>query len=175
MLSVILQALYFMFPAYVANATPVFLSKINMGKFLDGPVDLGKNFMGKRIFGDHKTVKGFVFGTIAGVLVCLSQYFVSNIFEYSFYDSILIGFLLGFGALVGDSVKSFFKRRLGVKPGGVLPVFDQIDFVVGSLVLSSIAVDLKLELIIVILIVSPVLPLIANITAYFLGLKKVWW
>jgi len=175
MLSVILQALYFMFPAYVANAVPNFLPHFKMGRVLDSPVDMGHKLFGKRIFGDHKTVKGFVFGTLSGVLVCLSQYYISNIFGYSFYDAVFVGFLLGFGALLGDSIKSFFKRRIGVKPGGALPVFDQIDFVVGALLMASIAVDFKTEFVVTILIISPIFPVIANIVAYFMGIKKVWW
>lgn len=175
MLSVILQALYFMFPAYVANATPVFFSKLKGGKILDGPIDHGKKLFGVRIFGDNKTVKGFLFGTLFGVLTGLSQYYLSNVFGYSIYEALFIGFLLGFGALVGDAVKSFIKRRIGVKPGGALPVFDQIDFVIGALCFASLAVDFSLKFVLVILIISPILPVIANITAYFLGVKKVWW
>lgn len=164
-----------MFPAYVANATPVFFSKLKGGKVLDAPIDLGRKLFGVRIFGDNKTVKGFLFGTLFGVLTGLSQYYLANAFEYSLYEALLIGFLLGFGALVGDTVKSFIKRRIGVKPGGVLPVLDQIDFVIGALCFVSLAVDFSLKFLVVILIISPILPVIANITAYFLGLKKVWW
>jgi len=175
MLSVILQAFYFMFPAYVANATPVFFSKLRMGKVLDGPIDLERKLFGVRIFGDNKTVKGFLFGTLFGVLTGFSQYYLANAFRYSLYEALFIGFLLGFGALVGDAIKSFIKRRIGVKPGGVLPVLDQIDFAIGALCFASIAVDFSFNFILVILIISPIFPVIANITAYFLGLKKVWW
>ena len=93
MLSIILQALYFMFPAYVANATPVFFSKLRMGKVLDGPIDLGRELFGVRIFGDNKTVKGFLFGTLFGALTGLSQYYLSNVFGFSFYGALFIGFL----------------------------------------------------------------------------------
>lgn len=164
-----------MFPAYVANAVPNFLPHFKMGKVLDGSIDHGKKLFGVRIFGNNKTVKGFLFGTMFGALTGLSQYYLSNVFGYSIYEALFIGFLLGFGALVGDAVKSFIKRRVGIKPGGALPVLDQIDFVIGSLCFVSLAVDFSLKFVLVILIISPILPVIANITAYFLGIKKVWW
>ena len=172
-----------MLPAYVANMTPVFFSNVKMGRVLDSPVDLRRSFLGKRIFGDNKTVKGFLFGTLFGVLTCLVQFclfkygFVKelNLIGYTFYNSVLIGFLLGFGALLGDSIKSFFKRQLSIKPGRPFPVFDQIDYVLGSLLLVLTSVNLSWQIIVIILLISPLLPIIANIIAYSLKLKKVWW
>lgn len=183
MSDLILQALYFMLPAYVANMVPVFFSHWKMGRVMDSPVDLGQKFRGKRIFGTNKTVKGFLFGTVFGVLICVSQFGLSelgwtsglNIINYTFYNSVLIGALLGFGALAGDVVESFLKRQIGIAPGRAFPVFDQMDFIVGSLVFVSIVVDLPFDILITILILSPVLPFIANIVAYFLKIKKVWW
>ena len=62
---------------------------------------------------------------------------------------ILEGFVFGFrklsctvcvliplGALLGDLTGAFIKRRLGIQPGGLLPIVDQIDFVVGAVVFS---------------------------------------
>lgn len=183
MTTLILQALYFMLPAYIANAVPNFLPYLKMGKVLDSPVDMGRSFKGKRIFGDNKTVKGFVFGTIFAILTCLMQfalykngYWLSiTVVNYTFIGAFVIGFLLGFGALVGDSVKSFVKRRIDIEPGRSFPVFDQIDFVIGSLVFVLMAVALPLDVLLTALIVSPILPFIANILAYLLGIKKVWW
>jgi len=42
--------------------------------------------------------------------------------EYTFFDYtevniLIIGFLFGFGALLGDLVESFFKRRIGIESG----------------------------------------------------------
>jgi CDP-2,3-bis-(O-geranylgeranyl)-sn-glycerol synthase len=98
-----------------------------------------------------------------------------NLIGYTFYNSVLIGFLLGFGALLGDSIKSFFKRQLSIKPGRPFPVFDQIDYVLGSLLLVLTSVNLSWQIIVIILLISPLLPIIANIIAYSLKLKKVWW
>lgn len=183
MTTLILQALYFMLPAYVANAIPNFLPHFKMGKVLDSPVDLGRSFKGKRIFGDNKTVKGFVFGILFAILTCLLQfalykngYLLSiTVVNYNFIGAFVIGFLLGFGALAGDAMKSFVKRRIDIEPGKPFPVFDQIDFAIGALVFVLLAVALPLDVLLTALIISPILPFVANILAYLLGIKKVWW
>lgn len=172
MVDEILQVVYFMLPAYAANVIPVFFSHVSLGKALDAPVDRGRSFFGKRILGDHKTVKGFVLGTLGGVLVGVVQYYVGS---YSFYMAVLIGALLGFGALVGDSVKSFIKRRIGIRSGGSFPVIDQIDFPIGALVFGSIAVDYSIYFVVLAIVVSGILSFLADIVGYLLGIKKVWW
>ncbi|HPU94727.1 MAG TPA: CDP-archaeol synthase, partial [Candidatus Gracilibacteria bacterium] len=75
----------------------------------------------------------------------------------------------------GDSVKSFVKRRVGIAPGKPFHVFDQVDYVIGSLVFALIAVALPLDVLLAAMIISPVLPIVANLIAYYLGWKKVWW
>ena len=172
-----------MLPAYIANMMPVFFSHLRMGRILDGPIDLGRKYKGVRIFGDHKTVKGFLFGTLFGVLTCLVQFWIFDagylqdlsVINYTYYGAVAMGGLLGLGALVGDSVESFFKRRIGVAAGGSWPVFDQIDFILGAVVFVSIVIEFPLDILIAILVVSPILPVLANIIAYFLKIKKVWW
>src|SRR5437773_6411567 len=55
----------------------------------------------------------------------------------AYEDWPLLGVLFGAGAMAGDSAKSFFKRRLGVEPGRPWIPFDQLDFVLGALVLVA--------------------------------------
>ncbi len=172
-----------MLPAYIANALPVIFSNIKMGKFFEKPIDLGHKWKGVRIFGNNKTVKGFFVGIVGGMITCFGQFLVFghghlhsiSVVSYTLVGSMVIGFLLGLGALTGDAVKSFAKRRLGIEPGKPFPIFDQLDYVVGALIFSLIAVALPLDVLLAALIISPVFPVVANIIAYKLGLKKVWW
>jgi CDP-2,3-bis-(O-geranylgeranyl)-sn-glycerol synthase len=50
--------------------------------------------------------------------------------------TILFGFLLSLGALFGDLFGAFLKRRMGFAPGELLPVVDQIDFIIGAILFS---------------------------------------
>ena len=90
-------------PALIANGAPPVFAKI-FPKFLNTPIDFGLKFRGKRLLGDHKTIRGFVSGIIIGALTYL-------LIE----KQITIEIPLYFGALVGltvltfDSLKSFLK------------------------------------------------------------------
>jgi CDP-2,3-bis-(O-geranylgeranyl)-sn-glycerol synthase len=161
-LTLIIQALKFIFPAYCANAAPV----------LGGggtPIDFGKNFLDKkRIFGAHKTYKGLFFGLAIGIGVGI-------------IDCILFGFpwlfalLTPLGALIGDLVGAFLKRRLNLAPGALLPIVDQIDFVVGALVFALPLMIVSWELSVAVLLITPPIHLLTNFLAYKAKLKKNPW
>src|SRR5688572_6810829 len=51
----------------------------------------------------------------------------------------LFGAVVGFAALAGDAVKSYFKRRLGKEGGAPWVPFDQLDFVVFGLAAALLA------------------------------------
>lgn len=160
----IVNAIIFILPAYCANATPV----IAGGGF---PIDFGRKFVdGKPIFGKNKTFRGFFVGLFIGASVGLLE---SAIFNYS----IFFGLLLSLGALFGDLAGAFVKRRLGISPGNLLPIVDQVDFVAGALVfsllLSSPALSWGLAL--TILLITPPIHLVTNFVAYRLGLKRNPW
>jgi len=115
-----------MLPAGVANTVPVIAAKYSWLPALNRPLDGGATFRGRRVLGDHKTWRGLlvgiVFGSITGII--LGQ-------------SAVVGGLLGFGALAGDAAKSFFKRQLNIAPGKPWPLFDQLDYVLGALLVAS--------------------------------------
>lgn len=159
----ITEALKFIFPAYCANAAPVL-----MGGGL--PIDFGKKFPdGKPIFGKNKTFRGFFSGLVVGTLVG----FVESIFFPEYH--VAFGFLISLGALLGDLAGAFMKRRIGIAPGNLLPVVDQIDFIIGAIILSLPLKILYLELTIAVLIITIPLHILTNFVAYKLGLKSNPW
>ncbi|MEN4006500.1 MAG: CDP-2,3-bis-(O-geranylgeranyl)-sn-glycerol synthase [Methanobacteriaceae archaeon] len=157
--------IYFMLPAYLANAAAL---AFGGGK----PLDSGRKFIdGRRIFGDGVTWHGTLIGTGIGILIGSLQGILSG----NIIQGILLGFFLGGGALIGDACGSFVKRRMKIKRGQPTLFLDQLDFVVVALLFASIVVILPFYMIILILIISFILHLSANIIAYFLGIKKVWY
>jgi len=160
--TLVIEALKFIFPAYCANAIPV----IAGGRF---PMDFGKNFFdGKRVFGKNKTFRGFFFGLAIGIMVGIAEYLI---FDYP----LLFSVLSPLGALLGDLAAAFLKRRLGIPPGGLLPVIDQVDFVVGALALSLPLGTIYFELAIAVILITPPIHLLTNFLAYKLKLKKNPW
>lgn len=183
MIITILQALYFMLPAYMANMAPVLVKGLSWGNF---PLDHGKTWRGQKIFGEHKTYRGLVAGTIIGVITIFVQREVGALsffreisllpyLEFSSKKLLFIGFALSFGALLGDLIKSFFKRRLGIASGKLWFPFDQLDFVIGSVVLIQILYTPPMPHLLIIIIFTPLLHFLINVIAYFLRLKTVWW
>ena len=164
LLQILGLALWFILPAYVANAAPVVLGG-------GGPIDGGRKFTdGRPIFGAGKTVRGFVAGLAAGTIVGLIQGIIANSLQFYF----LLGFLLALGALLGDLLGSFIKRRLGIKRGGAAPGLDQLSFVVMALLVASpLALDLlRWGIILAIIIITPPIHLATNFGGYKLGLKS---
>jgi len=170
---IILQALYYFFPAYIANMTPPVLKFIPLNK----PIDCGKKIGGKRIFGKHKTFRGFFGAVIVGTLIfylqglLLSTTFFSNISIIK-YDNLWLGLLLSLGAITGDLIKSFFKRRMNIEPGKSWIPFDQLDFVIGAFIFSMWVFLPSIQIIIIIFLLTPILQMIAHYSGYILKLNE---
>ena len=173
--------LYFILPAYFSNGS---------GLVFGGgtPVDFGKSDKkGNRWIGDGVTWRGFIAGTIIGTLTgavqgyfgpelmqTFGQYIITPI-ATDLHSGIMIGFLLGFGALLGDALGSFIKRRMGIGRGKPAPLLDQLDFIIVALILVSFVVELNLLCVVLAIILTLFIHLIANTGAYLLGMKDVWY
>lgn len=118
--------------------------------------------------GSHKTVRGFFAGILAGTIIGL----VESIFDERL---LLGGFMIALGAVLGDLLGAFLKRRLNVVPGKPFPILDQLDFVFGGLALGFYFFTLSWVSILVVLIVTPPIHLATNYGAYLLGIKKTQW
>lgn len=165
------QALYFFLPAYVANMTPVLVRK---APFLNRPIQ-------EKLFGAHKTWRGLVLGTLAGTMVFWLQQIAyrQGFTELAFLDyahiSLAYGLLLSGGALLGDIIKSYYKRKENIPPGKSWIPWDQLDFVVGGIVGASFLYAPPFGMAMVLLIVSPLLHLVVNYLGYLLHLKPNKW
>ena len=178
----IIQSLWFILPAGLANMAPVFVRK--HFKFLAIPLDFGKTYHGKRIFGDHKTWRGYLAAIILGIIIAGIQAFLYfktdffkswTIFPFHGYNFIIFGFLSGLGAMIGDSIKSFFKRQLNVVPGKKFFPWDQIDFVLGALLLISIYFRPHWTVYVFLIIIIPLFHILINHIGYWIGIQKTKW
>ena len=159
----IINALKFIFPAYCANGTPVLAGG-------GTKMDFGRNFFdGKRVFGNNKTFRGFFFGWVIGMIVGSIEYVVFPGFP------VLFIVLIPLGALLGDLTGAFLKRRIGIAPGGLLPIVDQIDFVVGAVVFALPLMIVSWQLAVTVLLITPPIHLFTNLLSYKMKLKKHPW
>ncbi|MCA9331321.1 CDP-archaeol synthase [Candidatus Saccharibacteria bacterium] len=165
-------AFWFFLPAGIANAAPLFACRLPILKDWNTPIDLGKTWRGKPIFGANKTWRGLLFGTFVAALVGLLQYRVITSSVESTFFIVISTAALGFGALAGDAVESFFKRQIGVKPGDKWFPFDQIDYIIGGLLAVSPFVSLQIDDVLRVLVIYFGLHLITSYIGYLIGFKK---
>lgn len=184
---IVLQALWLILPAYIANASAIL---VGGGK----PIDFGKSWKdGKRLLGDGKTWRGFISGAFIGTtagfgLATAAKYLTTTQYNYIRFEQLdFTGFplmiplvsALCFGALLGDILESFFKRRRGKARGENWFIFDQLDFIFGALLLSSLVSTMlhisganstnwffntfSIEHLIIIIIVTPIFHIVSNL------------
>jgi CDP-2,3-bis-(O-geranylgeranyl)-sn-glycerol synthase len=167
-MSIILKLFLFFLPAGIANLTPVLFKKIPI---LNKPIN-------KKLLGAHKTYRGFLFGILTAILTVYIEIFLYpyikdfTFINYSQVNALLLGFLLGFGALLGDSIKSYFKRKLKIKPGDSWVPFDQLDWIIFALIFVNFYIKLTLKESFIILIIFGLLHPLINLIGYFLKIKK---
>ncbi len=158
----------YLLPLYVANATPILFH----GTI---PVDLGKKFKSERILGKGKTILGALCGVLGGAVIgILFLTFVPQLLTVIPQYPVLM-ILLSIGAILGDMTKSFLKRRKKIKSGGKWFLVDQLDFIIGGLIIGSIVRIPELGIIIFLLVVTVFIHMATNIIAFKLKLKKVPW
>ncbi|HLD39557.1 MAG TPA: CDP-archaeol synthase [Candidatus Nanoarchaeia archaeon] len=164
----IIESLYFFLPGYIANMAPILLRWIPFG---------GKPIH-EKLFGSHKTWRGLVVAILVGGLVFLLQKALYNIgfqswalIDYADFPG-YFGFLQGAGVILGDLVKSFYKRKQGIKSGNPWWGWDQVDFVIGGLLLGFLVYVPPAGTVLLLMIVSPILHLLANNIGYLLKIKK---
>ena len=150
---------------------PVLFKKVD---FLNYAVDFNKKIGKKPILGKNKTFRGLFFGIILSIITVYLQKLINipSIVDYNTVNPLVLGFLLGFGALFGDLVKSFFKRQLNIQPGKPFIPFDQIDWILGAMVFALFYVKITFLQAASAVIIFGILHPFINILGFWLKLKK---
>lgn len=132
----------------VANSAPI-VAKRALGRRCACPLDGGLRFVdGRRLLGPAKTWRGVAVAVVATAAAAPLLGVPAR-----------VGGLLGIGAMVGDALSSFTKRRMGVPASGRAAALDQIP----EALLPLLAVRAPLHL-------SPAL--VAAVTAAFFVLER---
>ena len=139
-----LAVLWLMLPAYVASAT----ATIPRGR--GPPMDFGRLWPGdgRRVLGPSKTWSGFLFGGFVAMPVGLLEAWLILLappdlalvprLAPTLIAAVPVVALLTFGAMSGDALGSFLKRRLGRESGSRTLFLDQLPFVAVPIVLGVV-------------------------------------
>ncbi|MEA3490015.1 MAG: CDP-archaeol synthase [Candidatus Omnitrophota bacterium] len=188
MLKLIFACLWYLLPAALGNHNASCGNRLPLPEVIKKPleklavpVDSGKTLNGREIFGKNKTWRGLVVGVITGILVAgiqallffNSDFFKNNtVIDYGQFNFILIGALMGGGALLGDLIESFIKRRLGKPSGKTWFPWDQADWIIGAILLSSIVYVPPAEVAVVTILLYIGVHLCSDRVVCRLGIKK---
>jgi CDP-2,3-bis-(O-geranylgeranyl)-sn-glycerol synthase len=182
------KVLWVLTPTFIANA----MATLPGGR--GPPMDFGRNWPwdGRRILGTSKTWSGFLFGTLFAMpfglfmawlyLIAPPSLQVVPTFGPSVLGAVPVVLLLGGGALVGDALGSFVKRRLDRASGARTLLLDQLPFVLVPVVLGLLFFPATFvpafwnwEGVIWLAIFTLGFHAAFNWIGYMLGLKKVPW
>ncbi|MEA2075056.1 MAG: CDP-2,3-bis-(O-geranylgeranyl)-sn-glycerol synthase [Euryarchaeota archaeon] len=175
----IIVAIWLMLPAYIPNPSAAFFG----GKTsIDRGICWGKN----RLLGDGKTYEGLVKGISCGFLVGVVQHLFLgdyvNLPSFGIFPFFFVTlFCLSAGAMLGDLLGSFIKRRVGLQRGAPFPLLDQLDFVAGAWLLLFLFArawfieSFSLNVILAVIVITPLLHLLTNYVGFKIGRKQVPW
>jgi len=180
----LVQAFWFFLPAYVANPLAVLSGG---GRPIDGGRVLSDGY---RLFGDGKTWRGLGGGVAGGIVVGLIQWGLAaplapELAWGPFPAGLVPLAVLPTGALLGDLMGAYLKRRAGKARGAPAPGLDWYDFSLGALALLAVA-DYRFFLdhyvageaiygFALVTVITPVLHRVVNILGHRLGKKDVPW
>jgi CDP-2,3-bis-(O-geranylgeranyl)-sn-glycerol synthase len=177
----ILFALWFFLPAAFANGIPVLSMHLPWIKDWKAPMDFGRSFRGKRIFGSHKTWRGFIAGVLTSTLTLWLQQlavvhfgwaqWLTTQVDYTTLPILLMGPIFGAAALAGDAIESFFKRQRGTPPGHGWFPWDQLDYILAAALATAPFVPLSLLQYVWLIGFWFVIHLVSTYLGYLTGLK----
>ena len=150
------------------------------------PIDGGATFRGRRVFGKHKTLRGFVVMvpaaamSFAALAAAIGPPATAGLWPLTIAGYAGLGACAGFGFMAGELPNSFLKRQLGIAPGerphhplGAAAQFlmDRVDSGVGMLLAVSVVVPTPAVTWLLVLTVGPSIHWAFSVLMFYLGLK----
>jgi CDP-2,3-bis-(O-geranylgeranyl)-sn-glycerol synthase len=183
-----LAVLWLLLPTYIANA----FATLPRGR--GPPMDFGRTSArdGRRVLGPSKTWSGFLAAGFGAMPFCLLEaalilaappnLAVVPVLAPSVLAAVPLAAILTFGAMTGDALGSFIKRRLGRESGARTLLIDQLPFVLVPIGLGFAfypalftSVFFHWEAVLWLVIYTLGLHASFNWIGYKAGLKKVPW
>src|SRR5215475_4475271 len=180
---------YLFLPLLVGLALHGFCIKYDALAFLCRPIDRGRKFRGKRIFGDNKTYRGVVvvslgtaigFGLQSLLLHRIASVRGAELFDYTFFKSVALGLTIGVAAMLSELPNSFIKRQVEIAPGTaakgwkavIFYLYDQIDFLLGAWLVLAIVVPVTVGRVLLSIVLLLVAHQIMSSVGYALGMRR---
>ena len=150
------------------------------------PIDGGATFRGRRVFGEHKTLRGFVVMvpaaavSFAALAAAIGDPARAGLWPLTIAGYAGLGACAGFGFMAGELPNSFLKRQLDIRPGegprhrlaaSAQFLADRIDSGIGMLLVVSAIVTTPALTWLLVLSVGPSIHWAFSVLMFHLGLK----
>lgn len=150
------------------------------------PLDGGATFRGRRVFGENKTLRGFVVMVPAAALAfallatVVRDPVMAGLWPLTVAGYARLGACAGLGFMLGELPNSFMKRQLGIAPGDRLRsplaaalqfLVDRIDSGVGMLTAVSLVAPTPALTWLLVLLFGPTFHWAFSVAMFYLGLK----
>jgi CDP-2,3-bis-(O-geranylgeranyl)-sn-glycerol synthase len=153
------------------------------------PIDGGRTWRGRRLFGDNKTWAGFLvlppatgatFGLLALAVGHWRADWEERLWPLTPGGYALLGCWTGLGFMAGELPNSFVKRQLGVAPGAAPAgrpmrvlgfLIDRTDSLAGALLAQALVVPVGLWYAVYLLLIGPGLHWLFSALLHALGVK----
>jgi CDP-2,3-bis-(O-geranylgeranyl)-sn-glycerol synthase len=153
------------------------------------PLDGGLRIRGRRVFGENKTVRGFVvmipaaaasFWALSILVSTMAPAAASGLWPISSRDYALLGAWAGLGFMLGELPNSFVKRQLDVPPGQpprgriaavVSFLVDRLDSITGALIAITLTAPTPWMTWLFVILIGPAIHLAFSVLLYRLGVK----
>jgi CDP-2,3-bis-(O-geranylgeranyl)-sn-glycerol synthase len=144
------------------------------------PIDGGLTLRGRRLFGDNKTLRGFVVMVPAAAAAFALLSTVMRVWPLSMPQYALLGAWAGLGFMAGELPNSFVKRQLDIAPGHAAGsvvatamhfLIDRIDSGIGMLAALAVVVPVPWQTWAIVLLVGPAIHWSFSLLMFRLGVK----
>jgi CDP-archaeol synthase len=184
----LLKVGYLILPLIIAGVAHGLVIKANLFPALAVPLDAGKSYRGRPVFGRNKTWRGVVLTStfcMLGVLAQQALYTLSafrgiSLLHYSSFSWLSFGLVVGIAYSASELPNSFVKRRLAIPPGVVSQrhtlvqyVADQADSVLGGTLVLAYFLPGAVGTLVLVFAVGFFVHLLMDQLSYVFGIKRL--
>lgn len=166
-------------PVFLAGLTFIILLKKYSDTWPTCPLDMNKEYNGKRIFGKNKTLRGPV---IMGFFTGFYGLILSLFFGIQANSGLFLSYMfVGIAYSAGELPNSFVKRQLGIPPGElsddptkskIFKLTDNFDSLLSCGIMYALLFNFSLLTILVSIMIGGLLHFFTDKLMILLGIKK---
>jgi CDP-2,3-bis-(O-geranylgeranyl)-sn-glycerol synthase len=178
-------ALFLIAAFALAGACQTIWLSARLSRRFGRPIDGGRTLRGRRVFGENKTMRGFVVmvPATAAAFALLNAVWPAGgngLWPLTLAEYALLGTWAGLGFMAGELPNSFLKRQLDIEPGApargflrgpFFAVADRCDSVAGAMLALALVVPVPLVTWLVVAAGGPALHFLFSAAVFHFGGK----